>query len=339
MAAGIWDGGAAAGGAGVGTHLGGGFSGGDNNFSSNLRSAYASRFSSDPPPLVGDIPPIEGYGDDFISKTHSGYRHSIFFNVRHYYTSSQSYAGSVRFAQQITGSGGLFDYLDAPRNKVHIIGSNATQGGIPDTNTIEFRLLNSLFTKTINAYDYNQDGGYMQNNFSYSKVASFNISQGITLNTGEPRFVDNLTRLVVDGGFPIWSWGFGFSDTYFYQTQKHRLNVSLSRGFDFFGLNFNAVYDSISTPVTKNWNFNTSIQALATVQLGFAYSFDLVKKEYTGATYSLRYTPVSNCWKFALDYKSAPGQAEKEILFNLWLNFGGGYYTSIFSAIPGVSYQ
>ncbi|MBF0313313.1 MAG: LPS-assembly protein LptD [Oligoflexia bacterium] len=291
--------------------------------------------------LVGDIPLTYAQMDNYLIEPHNGYRHSIFFNVRHFFTSNQSYRGSREFERQIESGSGLFDYLDAPRRLKHVIGSNVTRTGIDERNSLEIRVLNSLFQKSPKAYDYakerdemhNRDYTYLPGNFSYGKVASLNISQGITLNTGEKKFTDNLTSLNIDGGMTLWKWGIGFSDYYFYKTHIHKFSTGISRAFDYFSFNFSMTYDGASTPPAKNWAFSSTILPWPTMRLDFTYEYDIVLEKYKRAVYAYTYTPENRCWKLTLNYSSYPDTSGEEIIFNIFVNFGENRYNSLFSQV------
>lgn len=283
--------------------------------------------------MLGNLPKLEGsYIDETYSLVKGGYRHSIFVDLRHHYISDQKYWGNTTFEEQIRSSAGLFDYLDAPRELVHIIGSNETQTDIPQRNTIELIVDNNIFKKTPNQFDYNKDGSYVKNNFSYSSIANFKISQGLTLRTGEPKFVDNLTRLFVSSNFTLGYWGIGVSDYHFYKSKKDIFELSLSRNFSRGSFSLNWKYNNKvlpGTPAIKAYSIAWSLNPLDTVKLSGTYDYDMVVKQYTKATYFATYSPINNCWKLELAYAMTPNDTHREILFNFYLNYGENVFTPL----------
>ncbi|MBF0359536.1 MAG: LPS-assembly protein LptD [Oligoflexia bacterium] len=310
-------------------------------------STNTSNFSSsnDKDFMMGGLPKLEGsYVDEKLSIQRGGYRHSILFDVRHYYTANQTYWGNTYFREQIK-NGGHFDYLDAPKRLNHEIGSNATRSSPPERNTVVFSVNNRIFKKTPKEFNYNKDGFFVKNNFDYGEIASFNVSQGVTLRTGEPKFVDNLTSLNVSTGFSIGSWGIGASDTHMYkyqaargekvQTGRDALSLSVGRGFDIWSFGFTLRYDNM-VPVgitpTKTWSITWAATPFDTLKVGGTYDYDLVVREYTKATYFATYSPTNNCWKMEVGYVTVPN-TRGEIRFNFYLNFGENTFTSLMQPI------
>lgn len=295
-----------------------------------------------PRQLIGEIPPLLSVGNEEVEDTHNSYRHSILFNVRHHFTPSNKYSGSGRFAYQISKGEGQFDYLDYIRDTKAMRqgkGPNAILQDIPDINTIEFRILNNLFSKSANpVIDFNKDDRYLTDNFEYGgSIASLNISQGITMDTHEERFIDKLTRLNVNASFPIFNWSLGFNDTYFYSPHIHLFTFGIGRSIGIFTMNLSGTYNPLTTPVNKNWTFRTSASPFQTMSFSFQYDYNITEKHYTNFAYSMMYSPPNRCWKLSLDFSASPNNDgdNKQVALNFYVNFGGNVYTSVLS--PGNS--
>ncbi|MBF0299422.1 MAG: LPS-assembly protein LptD [Oligoflexia bacterium] len=299
----------------------------DNKFF--MDSTQNNLSNSDKDYMIGGLPKLEGsYVDEKYSLVRGGYRHSIYVDLRHHYTSDQHSWGNTFFADQISerrGGVGLFDYLDSPREY---------KTDIETRNTLEFILNNSIFKKTPKVFDYNQDGSYVKNNFDYSSIASFNISQGVLLRTGpdKPKLVDKLTRLAVSTGFAILDWGISISDYHFYKTKKDIFTLGIGKTIEGVNVGFNFQYDNTiepPAPPTKKFTINWAFSPLAVLALRGTYDYDLVIKEYTLATYTASYSPLNNCWKLDMTYVTSQNRGHGDFNFYFYLNFGDNIFTPL----------
>lgn len=302
---------------------------------------------------LGHLPEIgKYYTDDEVVLEKPSYRHSMLYNFRYFRTINQKGEGSYHFGRQIRNTYGLFDENDKPKELTNAIGSNESTTNISKRNTIEFRLFNSLFKKQALHSGVPPDGSYLMNNFSYSKLAYFDISQGIEVDsnfypvdesTGQKMdrkryqsFKDRLTRLYVVSGFPIKNWSLGISDYYFYQSDSHKATLSASTAFGTTRFSFSYTYDSVGVvDPNKSWTVSTSFFPLSTVAYSGSYSYDLKKSHYIESKHAIIYVPLNNCWRADLSYSERPSTYRREwdLQFNFYVNFGENKFVSILT--PG----
>ena len=198
---------------------------------------------------------------------------------------------------------------------------------MPTSNTLEFQWNNQLIKKTPSYADPFADGRYLKNNFGYSSLGSFSISQGLDFNPTDIKFADRLTRLATSGSVTLYSFGLSASDYYFHQNGQHITTFNLSRGWSMFGFATTLTYDSLTTPVNKIMAFNVYVKPFDTLHLETAQAYDINQGLFTGRTFSLFYTPTNRCWIFDLTY--SVNQIQKQISFNFAINFNDNQFTSM----------
>ena len=254
--------------------------------------------------LIGEMPTFQNqFADDHVKIDRHSYRHSQEFKLKHFYLVDQEISGNSRFKNQITEDEGLFDSLDAIREKEHEFAYISSRASLPVGNTIELQWNNTFMKKSPRKFNSFVDGRYLRQNFSYSKVAWFNLSQGYDFNINSDEFDDHLTRLLVTTGFNILRTSISVSEHYYYLTNGHLFNMTMSQGFGYgrIGAGFN--YYSFSLPVNKKFYLLGQIDPLDIISLTFKNDFDLVSRELSGSMYGILYRPRNNCWKVRLEYK------------------------------------
>jgi LPS-assembly protein len=274
-----------------------------------------------PNSLVGTLPDFESsLTEDGVTVARHSYRHSQEFKFIHHYIPNDSQSGNRRFLNQIQQDTGWFDYTDAIRSQEYLLGSNITRTIVPPTNTVEFQWNNVLIKKEPKATDWRTDQRYLRDNFSYSKMSYFNVSQGYLLDQSFDDIRDRLTRLAIQGGFITKRWSLTFSEYFFHRNSQHIFQAAWQRQFDFLNLisayNFNTFDQSINT-------LNAAVQIKPTDTLGFSYGrqIDFQARQDIWTIYSLDIMPHNNCWILNLGFEQSQIRGNR-YLFNIMFNFG-----------------
>ena len=279
------------------------------------------------PNYVGNVPSIsETFTDDKYTVMRNSYKHSQIYKLKHYYISSQKTKGNEDFLNQIDNENGQFDSIDAKRDQENELTQVSSKTAIPKANALELQWNNSLVKKSSNKFNIFQDGSHLRDNFSYSRVAYFDISQGYDFAADGNKFADGLTRLYTAAGFSVSNLSYSISEYFFHKTNEHLLSMGVSQSLEKmkYGVNFN--YDSFTTPVNKNVEFNTTFQISSTLYAGLNYFYELEKEKLTRSRYLLQYVPSNHCWK--ADFKYETSEIEKSIRFNFYINFNSKDFTS-----------
>jgi len=278
--------------------------------------------------LVGDLPPYESrYGQKIIEKSRSSYRHSQEFKFKHYYMTDQNMSGNAQFFNQIKKNEGQFDYLDAIRSQEHDLTQTLLKTSLPMSNTVELQWNNSVLKKTPTALDSLKDWRFLRDNFSYSRVSYFNISQGYDFAVQRQNFDDGLTRLKIETGFNWDRFTFGASEYYFYKTSDNITQVSGSRSFERGSLGLSFSYDSTTKPANKKTGVTAELTPLDIITLSAIYKYDIQMKRRTDSNYKMLYSPPNNCWKFEVQY--AQTLIDKQVSFNFFINFNENNFKSL----------
>lgn len=280
------------------------------------------------PNIVGSL---EDFNPNFANKKYeiikNSYKHTQDIKIKHYFITDQRTRGNQSFLNQIKDEKGLFDYLDALRDQENKFGHLTSKTRLPLRNTIELQWNNTLVKKSPQNADPRVDKRFLRQNFTYSQVGQFNISQGLDLDSKEEDLKDRLTRLLVNGSISANQYSFSFTEYYFYSENGHILNLSGSRSFDRFSLGMSAAYDSFSTPVNKTFSVNGSVSPNDLVTLNADYRYDWEKRQSTESNYGLTYKPKNNCWM--IDAKYTKSQIEKKYSVNILINFNENSFTSL----------
>lgn len=277
--------------------------------------------------MIGKLPRFDPSArpDEILVRSHS-YRHSQIFRLRHFYLFDERTSGSERFLNQIDNDRGHFDNLDALRRTQHLrLASN--RRALPLSNTLELQWNNSLIRKRARSFDPFEDSRYLRDNFSYSRMAFFNVSQGYNLDAEGDALRERLTRLYINTGFNIGRTSFRLREYYFYETQDHLFSISLRQRFDYFNLGASLVYDSFTRPSDKRLAVNTDIKLSDLIELRAVYDFDLEDRKEVLSRYGVTYAPRNNCWKLDLSYERS--LVDKRVSLNFLINFGDNTFHSV----------
>lgn len=281
--------------------------------------------------LIGTLPSIDkSLSDNFVTIIKNSYKNNQSFALKHYYLGDQEIKGSQRFESQIQNSDGFgqFDSIDAIRSKESEISQTDLKKELPIGNTLELKWSSSLIRKTSRKENALIDGRSLRDNFSYGKIAYFNVSQGYDLNVESEKTLDHLTRLFVETGVSVSKFNFSASEYYFHQTNEHIFSISLSQNFKYFDYVSSLGYDSFSSSRNKK-NFSTSgniyLTSLFTVSASIDYDIEL--KRQNKLKYSVLYSPVNNCWRLGLNYEK--NQSESRTYFNYLFNFNDNNFKAI----------
>ncbi|MCY4524798.1 MAG: hypothetical protein OXB84_08670, partial [Halobacteriovoraceae bacterium] len=233
---------------------------------------------------IGYLPPLrDKNAKDHIIVSHSSYRHSQEFKLKHYYLFNEKTRGNQQFLRQINetqGGRGLFDHLDTLRSKQHLSSNIASRTDLPISNTLEFQWNNTVIKKTPRYYDLNRDNRNLHDNFSYGKFSYFNVSQGLdftkfdSLDT-DNSFKDGLTRLHINMGVNFNRGRLFANEYYFYDSNKHITNIGASNDFNWGRLEGLFTYNAVRVPVIKFLSFNTRITPTDLLAFITSHNYDV----------------------------------------------------------------
>lgn len=287
--------------------------------------------------LIGKIPSFEDtLTRDEIFIVKNSYRHSQEFKFLHHFITSSNGLGNKRFENQISSEEGWFDYNDAIVKDLSEVGSNATRTEISKVNTFEIQWNNSLVKKTPKVFNQFEDEKYLRDNFNYSKIAYFNLSQGLLLNEGdeaEADFSDRLTRLFTETGYHSDTWKVSLKDYYFHQGSNHILDLGLQKTFDMFNILVNYNYNSFPGSDLRVVKAGLQVRPVDVLGFSIVKEQDLAAKENIRTVYQADFMPNNNCWILNLNYRDSV--VDKRFAFNFLFNFGSEdfekYRTDYFS--------
>lgn len=272
--------------------------------------------------LVGDIPEYESaLSKDNIIQVKNSYRHSQEFKFIHHYISSENEYGNKRFINQIqTNQAGFFDYEDAVRSQEYLFGANTTRTVVPPENTVEFQWNNTLIRKTPKNFSFLEDDKYLRDNFTYTKIGWFNISQGYLLNNdGTDDLRQRLTRFMVESGYQGNKWFIGMQEFYFHYDNQNIFNLNFTRRFEYINLFGNYNYNSFGASKLNTLSFGGQIRPTDILGLAMVKDIDLEANKDIRTVYSLDIMPHNNCYIFSLGYRKS---YVEQYTFNIMFNFG-----------------
>ncbi|MBL6991637.1 MAG: LPS-assembly protein LptD [Bacteriovoracaceae bacterium] len=287
------------------------FSKNKDNFNADNKSTY-----------IGYIPSYQGaFTNDYKKIVRNSYRHTQEVKLKHYYQSSQSYKGSGKFLQQIQDDAGTFDRIDVFRGEEYKTSDTEFATELPKTNTIELQWNNSIIIKKPNEFDVFEDERYLKQNFQYSKISYFNVSQGYNFDSENKLFKNALTRLYINTGLNLDGFNISLSEYYFYADNGHILDVTVGRNFSGFelsvGLNYHVFKDTKDELVT----FAGSYQFSSRLTTAWKYVYDLVEKVNSETTINMYYLPFNKCWKLNLRYKTTSKDPGGNLVPEFSINF------------------
>ncbi len=282
-------------------------------------------------PLLGDL---KSFSSNVSTKSFevqkSSYKHTQEYKLKHYYLGSQSIKGNQKFQNQIkvdNGKKGLFDPLDVLRSQEFQLTNDVSRTSLPLNNTVELQWNNSVIkkkAKVLNAY-YNKMG--LRDNFDYSVVSYFNVSQGYDFNVREGDFYDHLTRLYLSTGFSLDSYTFSLDEYYYHTTKEHIFTMDIKKTFSRGDVGAGVKYNSFKTPIEKFVNANTSFAFNDMIKAGVDWVYDIEKDRTNKTIYNLTYTPPNNCWK--VEFNHEKNITESKFGFNFLINFNNNVFTSL----------
>jgi LPS-assembly protein len=277
--------------------------------------------------LIGKLPNLENsISKDFIKITKNSYRHSQEYKVIHHRITSQSERGNQKFSTQLQTDEGWFDLSDAVLGDLENLESNETRKSIPLENTVELQWNNSLIRKSPKLLNYLIDNRYLKDNFTYSKIGYFNVSQGFLLNSDADDLNDKLTRLFIDSGYNAKTWSVQFNDYYFHSSDDHIVSLSGQKRFNRLSLvssyNANSFADSNLKTIKAGFQF----KPIDVLGVSFLKEQDLDANDNIASIYQVDFMPHNNCWILNFNYKES--FVEKRYSFNFEFNFGNEEFKS-----------
>ena len=278
--------------------------------------------------LVGVLPEFESeLSKQNIIQTRNSYRHNLEFKFIHHYLPSENAYGNKRFLNQITQSinnnpvqFGLFDIEDSPRS-LEFQYSALTRTLLPINNTLEFQWNNSLIRKSPKSFSFLDDDKYLRDNFTYSKVSWFNLSQGYFLDEKEKNNVkEKLSRLNLDTGFNGDRWMVSAQEYYYHFENKNIFALNFNRRFEYINLFTRYNYNSLSLSPLNTISLGGQIRPTDVLGLAMVKDADLEAKREMRTLYSFDIMPHNNCWIFNLNYRQSI--VNTQYSFNIIFNFG-----------------
>lgn len=290
-----------------------------------------SRKDTDKQTTIGLLPSLKNSKDEeltLVSK--NSYRHSQEYKIKHYYLSDQKFSGNSKFRDQIETDAGQFDYVDAVRAKEHLTNQVTAQDSLPLSNTVELQWNNRIIQKVAREFDPYIDARYLKDNFAYSNIAFFEVSQGLDLNIKSDELVNRLTRLYVNTGLSLDRTSLNIQEFYFHKTSEHKLASTVSHNFDRFTFGGRFTYNSFNssnTPITKLAGYDLLVHANDLLTFKNSLDYNLNSKNITQSSYSLIYSPLNNCWKLEFNYTR--DLIEKKFGLLVYINYNENNFSSI----------
>ncbi len=280
---------------------------------------------------IGSLPTLKADNDTSVTTIiNNSYRHSQEYKIKHYYLNNQSFRGNSNFRNQIENDSGQFDYIDAIREREHVNSQVTAQDSLPLSNTLEFQWNNQLIKKSSKVFDPYVDGRYLKDNFDYSNIAFFEVSQGIDMNVKSNLLVNKLTRLYLNTGLTLSKLSLSAQEFFFHRTSEHKLTSTATYNFERFSLGGTFTYNSFNssnTPVAKLAGYELMVKPTDLFTLKNSLNYNLQSRVINQSYYSLLYSPVNNCWRVELNYTR--DLIDKKIGMLVYINYNENNFTSI----------
>ena len=271
--------------------------------------------------LIGSLPKVnKNFVLEEIQVRRNSYRHSQEFKFIHHQILHSGEAGNQRFNEQIEIESGWLDDQDAIRIDQETIGANETRKNIPLKNTIELQWNNTLLRKKPKNLLPFEDRRYLKDNFSYTRLGYFNISQGLMLSEPKDSFTEKLTRLLIEGSYYASNFNIKFSDYFFHQSSDHIFSVKGEKKFKPISFLADYRYNSFSNSNLKSLAFGIQYRPFDELGLSFLQERDLDANEDIQSIYQFDFMPNNNCWILNLNLKNS--LVEKKVSLNFVFNFG-----------------
>lgn len=282
--------------------------------------------------VIGNLPSIyrDMEGSAKVKLPVNSYRHSQELKLKHYYLSDQQTKGNSKFRNQIESDNGQFDYVDALREKEFENNQISARDSLPLSNTVELQWNHILIKKSPKRLNAILDGQYLKDNFTYSKIAFIDISQGLDFNLENVNFSNRLTRLYLHTGLSINNYYLDMKEFFFHQTSEHKFSLAFSKGFDRFRLgtefNYNS-FNSSTTPILKTVAVTSGLNLNDLFQITTSHDYNMRSKVLSKSSYGLVYSPHNNCWKLVLNYST--DLIDKRIGFNFLINYNDNTFQGL----------
>ena len=296
----------------------------------------ANKIKGNESPIIGTLPEtMDQYVNKMVTIASNSYKHIQQFKLKHYFLSDTEMYGSDRFERQITDTStlnGLFDNVDEVKAKEFQLSAMATSKEIPFSNTFELQWNNSLIRKSPKRFDPRIDGTFLTNNFRYSKLAHFDLSQGLVMNANDARWQDRLTRLRVGAGISVQNNSIEATEYYFYNN-THIFVLKLSKDFTAGNIDLNFRYNSTqkySSAVNgyqKLLGISGSLMPIEVLKFTYVYNYNLQKKQNTEKEFAVTYSPYNNCWKLEFRRESTLNDLKTSV--NFLINYNNNSFQSL----------
>tara|TARA_Y100000590_G_scaffold470750_1_gene669327 strand:- start:101403 stop:103808 length:2406 start_codon:yes stop_codon:yes gene_type:complete len=280
--------------------------------------------------LIGKTPVFSGQlaKKDFYREKKS-YRHQQEYKLKHYFLSDQKIRGNTDFKNQISleDASGQFDYRDAIREQEFRLSQVSSRTSLPLSNTLELQWNNSLIRKTARGTDLTSDDRYLRDNFSYDRVAYFNVSQGYDFAVKTDELDEKLTRLFVSTGASVHKTSLSLNEYYFYASNEHILSLNLTQELGPHYIKASFEYNSFIEPIFKFITLETGISATKHFDFTVGYDYDIDQQRSLKSIYKVLYTPLNNCWKMELAHQKTV--IDTSFSLNFLINFNDKSFKSI----------
>ena len=294
----------------------------------DIKSEKAKKTDND---LIGEIPAFEAHhAKDQVEVTRNSYRHSQIWKLKHYFMTDQQMQGSNKFLEQIHHEDGLFDYVDSIRDEQHEFSHATFRTQLPKKNTLELQLNNALIQKTPTIFDPLEDNRSLRDNFSYSQISYFNVSQGYDLSLETEEKIEALTRLHLETGVNVNRTNVNLSDYYFYQNGGHILSFAVTNYYSLGDLGVVLTYDSFASPANQKVVFRGSIRPIDLITFSWEYDYDIAEQKNVGNSYNILYSPKNNCWM--LNLRRSKTLIDTKYSLNFLFNFNKNSFASFTEA-------
>ncbi len=283
-----------------------------------------------PSTVMGELPEFEkDLADEYITINRNSYRHGQEYKLIHYKILDSSVNGNASFGGQIEGREGIFDYIDSLREREAEIGFIESRKNLIKKDTLELQWNNSVIKKSVSNVNAKTDGLFLRDHFEYTKIFSFNISQGFDVSsdsTREEGFKEKLQRLAVVTSLNLGKLSMNVSDYYFYDgTHIFELGTAFQSYYLDGTLDF--AYSSIdeNTP-TNTARTSLTFRPIEVISLYGQYDVDLIGREDNNRQqYEITYMPTNNCWEIKLAYSD--DNIETQYLVDFRLKFNSEFST------------
>lgn len=256
----------------------------------------------------------------------NSYRHRQRYKIKNYLLSNIRNEGNPSFLEQIQLESGQFDRIDTLRQQ-EFQNDEGPSITIPLTNTIEFGWNNSLIKKAPVANLEQDPQRLFIDQYEYSQLGYFNISQAYDLDTEEVEVKQKLTRLFIEGGLNLEKFRIRGREYYFYDSDRHIFSSGIGFNLPNLKLNIDYIYNTQIDPIRELVNFGGQIDLFNKFQFNANYEYDLYLKRIPRSIYSFIYSPSNDCWKLRVDYRK--DLIEGRLSFNFLLKFNEKNFSSL----------